>query len=34
MNYQPASYWYLRGFDIVGLEPHVDFFNVMTYDIR
>ncbi|KXJ88347.1 chitinase [Microdochium bolleyi] len=30
----PASYWYLRGFDIVGLEPHVDFFNVMTYDIH
>jgi chitinase len=30
----PASYWYLRGFDIVGLEPYVDFYNVMTYDIR
>jgi chitinase len=30
----PASYWYLKGFDIVNLEPHVDFFNVMTYDIR
>jgi chitinase len=30
----PASYWYLRGFDIVNLEPYVDFFNVMTYDIR
>ncbi|EJT72530.1 hypothetical protein GGTG_09395 [Gaeumannomyces tritici R3-111a-1] len=30
----PASYWYLRGFDIVNLEPHVDFFNVMTYDIH
>lgn len=30
----PASYWYLRGFDIVNLEPHVDFFNIMTYDIR
>jgi len=30
----PASYWYLRGFDIVNLEPHVDFFNMMTYDIR
>jgi chitinase len=26
----PASYWYLRGFDIVNLEPHLDFFNVMT----
>ncbi|GKT64295.1 chitinase [Colletotrichum tofieldiae] len=30
----PASYWYLRGFDIVNLEPHIDFFNVMTYDIH
>lgn len=30
----PASYWYLRGFDIVNLEKYVDFFNVMTYDIR
>lgn len=30
----PASYWYLKGFDIVGLEPYVDFYNVMTYDIR
>ena len=31
---QPASYWYLQGFDIVNLEPYVDWFNVMTYDIR
>lgn len=30
----PASYWYLRGFDIVNIEPYVDWFNVMTYDIR
>ncbi|KAK3313314.1 glycoside hydrolase superfamily [Apodospora peruviana] len=30
----PASYWYLKGFDIVNLEPHIDFFNVMTYDIH
>lgn len=30
----PASYWYLRGFDIINLEKHVDFYNVMTYDIR
>ncbi|KAK1850239.1 putative class V chitinase [Colletotrichum chrysophilum] len=30
----PASYWYLKGFDIINLEPHVDFFNVMTYDIH
>jgi chitinase len=31
---QPASYWYLRGFDIIHLEQYVDWFNVMTYDIR
>lgn len=31
---QPASYWYLRGFDIVHLEQYVDWFNIMTYDIR
>ncbi|GLB10067.1 hypothetical protein AtubIFM57258_006006 [Aspergillus tubingensis] len=30
----PTSYWYLRGFDIVNLEPHVDFLNVMSYDIH
>ncbi|PYH89089.1 glycoside hydrolase [Aspergillus ellipticus CBS 707.79] len=30
----PASYWYLRGFDLANLEPHADFFNVMTYDIH
>lgn len=31
---QPASYWYLKGFDIVELEAYVDWFNIMTYDIR
>ncbi|KAF7593687.1 hypothetical protein BBP40_011097 [Aspergillus hancockii] len=30
----PASYWYLRGFDVSNLEPYVDWFNVMTYDIH
>ncbi|KAI4115472.1 MAG: hypothetical protein LQ345_003930 [Seirophora villosa] len=30
----PASYWYLKGFDIVKLEPHLDWFNIMTYDIH
>ncbi|KAL4890692.1 glycoside hydrolase superfamily [Aspergillus ambiguus] len=30
----PASYWYLRGFDLVHIEPFVDWFNVMTYDIH
>lgn len=31
---QPASYWYLKGFDIVNMEKHLDWFNMMTYDIR
>ncbi|KAL2754188.1 glycoside hydrolase family 18 protein [Sodiomyces alcalophilus JCM 7366] len=30
----PASYWYLRHFDVAGMEPHVDWLNVMTYDIH
>ncbi|OTB01251.1 glycoside hydrolase family 18 protein [Hypoxylon sp. CI-4A] len=30
----PASYWYLRGFNIAKLEPHVDWYNIMTYDIH
>ncbi|KAJ5590784.1 CAZyme family GH18 [Penicillium hetheringtonii] len=30
----PASYWYLQHFDIVNLEKHVDFFNIMSYDIH
>lgn len=30
----PASYWYLRHFDIIDIEPVVDFYNIMTYDIR
>ncbi|KAG2419068.1 hypothetical protein HFD88_002172 [Aspergillus terreus] len=30
----PASYWYLRGFDLIHIEPYVDWFNVMTYDIH
>ncbi|KAL8761316.1 MAG: hypothetical protein Q9184_002558 [Pyrenodesmia sp. 2 TL-2023] len=30
----PASYWYLKGFDIVKLEPLVDWLNIMTYDIH
>ncbi|KAK8048785.1 chitinase [Apiospora phragmitis] len=30
----PASYWYLRGFDLQKMEPHLDWFNIMTYDIR
>ena len=30
----PASYWYLRHFDIIKIEPLVDWYNIMTYDIR
>ncbi|CAK7232756.1 hypothetical protein SCUCBS95973_008363 [Sporothrix curviconia] len=31
---RPASYWYLRGFDVIHLERFVDWFNIMTYDIH
>ncbi|KAF2018022.1 glycoside hydrolase family 18 protein [Aaosphaeria arxii CBS 175.79] len=30
----PSSYWYLQHFDIKGLEKHVDWFNVMLYDLH
>ncbi|KAL2759070.1 glycoside hydrolase family 18 protein, partial [Sodiomyces alcalophilus JCM 7366] len=30
----PASFWYLQHFDIVQLEKHVDFFNIMSYDLH
>ncbi|KAJ5096660.1 hypothetical protein N7456_007381 [Penicillium angulare] len=30
----PASYWYLQHFDVAGLEPNVDWFNLMSYDMR
>ncbi|KAL4986479.1 hypothetical protein BDW68DRAFT_178697 [Aspergillus falconensis] len=30
----PASYWFLQYFDIVNLEKHVDFFNIMSYDLH
>ena len=30
----PASYWYLQHFDIKKLAKHVDFFNIMTYDLH
>lgn len=29
----PTSYWYLRGFDINGLQDYVDWFNLMSYDL-
>ncbi|KAL0939539.1 uncharacterized protein CTRU02_206149 [Colletotrichum truncatum] len=30
----PASLWYLQHFDIVALQKHVDFFNIMSYDLH
>ncbi|KAJ3406422.1 hypothetical protein HDV05_006016 [Chytridiales sp. JEL 0842] len=30
----PTSYWYLRGFDIKGLNAVVDWFNLVSYDIH
>jgi chitinase len=30
----PSSYWYLQHFDIANLQEHVDWFNLMSYDIH
>ncbi|KAF5502647.1 Chitotriosidase-1 [Colletotrichum aenigma] len=30
----PASYWYLQHFDIEGIQPYVDWFNLMSYDLH
>lgn len=30
----PASYWYLQHFDIAGIQPNVDWFNLMSYDLH
>lgn len=30
----PASYWYLRWFDLPGMAKYVDWINVMTYDLH
>ncbi|PYI32226.1 glycoside hydrolase [Aspergillus indologenus CBS 114.80] len=30
----PSSYWYLQGFDVSGMEPYVDWFHFMSYDIH
>ncbi|KAH7304437.1 hypothetical protein B0I35DRAFT_495191, partial [Stachybotrys elegans] len=29
----PSSYWYLRHFNIKDMMPHVDYVNLMTYDL-
>ncbi|KAK4612122.1 Chitotriosidase-1 [Fulvia fulva] len=30
----PSSFWYLRWFDINGMQDYVDFYNFMSYDIH
>lgn len=30
----PASYWYLRHFDLRAMEQYVDWYNIMTYDLH
>ncbi|KAF3229694.1 hypothetical protein TWF106_000082 [Orbilia oligospora] len=30
----PTSYWYLRHFDVKGLQSHLSWFNLMSYDLH
>ncbi|KAF2730320.1 glycoside hydrolase [Polyplosphaeria fusca] len=30
----PSSYWYLQHFDIKGMSQHIDWFNMMSYDLH
>ncbi|KAJ6151670.1 hypothetical protein N7470_006798 [Penicillium chermesinum] len=30
----PASYWYLRGFDVEQLQKYISYFNLMSYDFH
>ncbi|KAK8082816.1 glycoside hydrolase family 18 protein [Apiospora saccharicola] len=30
----PTSYWYLQHFDVAAMQPSVDWFNFMTYDLH
>ena len=30
----PTSYWYLQHFDLQGIQSHVDWFNLMAYDLH
>jgi chitinase len=30
----PTSYWYLRHFDPKGMEPYIDWINLMSYDLH
>ncbi|WQF83340.1 Putative glycoside hydrolase family 18, catalytic domain, glycosyl hydrolase family 18 (GH18) active [Colletotrichum destructivum] len=29
----PSSYWYLRGYELERMQRHIDYFNLMSYDI-
>ncbi|KAI1203503.1 hypothetical protein F5X97DRAFT_330179 [Nemania serpens] len=30
----PTSYWYLQHFDVEAMQDHVDWFNLMAYDLH
>jgi len=30
----PTSYWYLQHFDLPGIQKHIDWFNLMSYDLH
>lgn len=30
----PTSYWYLQHFDLPGIQHHIDWFNLMAYDLH
>ncbi|KAJ0329387.1 hypothetical protein COL5a_003943 [Colletotrichum fioriniae] len=30
----PASYWYLQHFDLKNIQPYLDWFNMMSYDLH
>jgi chitinase len=30
----PSSYWYLRWFNMEGMDPYLDYWNLMSYDIH
>ncbi|KAI1870410.1 uncharacterized protein JN550_005338 [Neoarthrinium moseri] len=30
----PTSYWYLQHFDLANIQPHIDWFSLMAYDLH
>ncbi|RMZ84791.1 hypothetical protein DV737_g979, partial [Chaetothyriales sp. CBS 132003] len=30
----PTSYWYLQHFDLANIQPNIDWFNLMAYDLH